>query len=254
MEFGPIDLYNGENADVLILSGDTIPVAFLDPNKDTSQARMLRDQFDAFIDNITNEFPKVIMIAGNHEHYHYDFEKTIPMLKRYLGFFDNVHVLDKQAMEIGDIVFLGGTLWTDMNKEDPVTMTSIRWMMNDFQLVNNGDHTFAPADAVADHKAMLNFLDDNITPNKTYVVVGHHAPSKQSTKPRYQNDDITNGGYSSSLEEFILDHPNIKLWTHGHTHHSFDYMIGETRVVCNPRGYIGHEHQADIFELQYIEV
>ena len=24
---------------------------------------------------------------------------------------------------------------------------------------------------------------------------------------------------------------------HGHTHHSFDYQIGEWRVVCNPHGY-----------------
>jgi hypothetical protein len=35
----------------------------------------------------------------------------------------------------------------------------------------------------------------------------------------------------------MLDRPQIKLWTHGHTHHPFDYVIGECRVVCNPRGY-----------------
>ena len=27
------------------------------------------------------------------------------------------------------------------------------------------------------------------------------------------------------------------LWIHGHTHESFDYEIGKTRVICNPRGY-----------------
>jgi hypothetical protein len=56
------------------------------------------------------------------------------------------------------------------------------------------------------------------------------------------------------LSEFILDHPKIKLWTHGHTHHSFDYVIGETRIVANPRGYIGYEAQADYFELKYFEI
>jgi hypothetical protein len=50
-----------------------------------------------------------------------------------------------------------------------------------------------------------------------------------------------NGGYCSNLEEFILDHPQIRLWTHGHMHDPSDYMIGETRVVCNPRGYVGYE-------------
>jgi hypothetical protein len=57
-----------------------------------------------------------------------------------------------------------------------------------------------------------------------------------------------NGGYSSDLSEFILDHPQIKMWTHGHTHDTFDYMIGSTRVVCNPRGYIKYEQRADEFD------
>ena len=32
-----------------------------------------------------------------------------------------------------------------------------------------------------------------------------------------------------------------RLWIHGHTHESFDYQIGKTRVVCNPRGYASIE-------------
>ena len=54
-----------------------------------------------------------------------------------------------------------------------------------------------------------------------------------------------NGGYHSDLSEFILDHPQIKLWTHGHTHHPFDYVIGETRIVCNPRGYENGSYSED---------
>jgi hypothetical protein len=29
----------------------------------------------------------------------------------------------------------------------------------------------------------------------------------------------------------------VDLWVHGHTHDSFDYRVGTTRVLCNPRGY-----------------
>jgi Icc-related predicted phosphoesterase len=90
--------------------------------------------------------------------------------------------------------------------------------------------------------------------DQKFVVVGHHAPSKTSTKPRYQNDTLMNGGYSSDLSEFILDRPQIKLWTHGHTHDKFDYMIGDTRIVCNPRGYINYEECANNFEFQLLEV
>jgi hypothetical protein len=30
--------------------------------------------------------------------------------------------------------------------------------------------------------------------------------------------------------------------------------VGETRVVCNPRGYIGYEDRADNFKLKTFEV
>jgi hypothetical protein len=103
---------------------------------------------------------------------------------------------------------------------------------------------------------MLEFIDNIIAggTSKKYVVVGHHAPSKLSTKPEYEDDVLVNGAYSSDLSEFILDRPEIKLWTHGHTHHEFDYMIGDTRIVCNPRGYINYEDQANVFKLKYVEV
>jgi hypothetical protein len=73
--------------------------------------------------------------------------------------------------------------------------------------------------------------------DKKCVVVGHHAPSFKSVHEQYASQTLMNGGYASDLSEFIMDHPQIKLWTHGHMHQPFDYVIGETRVVCNPRGY-----------------
>lgn len=47
-----------------------------------------------------------------------------------------------------------------------------------------------------------------------------------------------NGGFVSSLEDQFLGHGyNIPLWFHGHVHNSFDYNIGGTRVLTNPKGY-----------------
>jgi hypothetical protein len=86
------------------------------------------------------------------------------------------------------------------------------------------------------------------------VVVGHHAPSKASTHPRYRHETLMNTAYSSDLTEFMLNNPNIKLWTHGHTHEDFDYMVGSTRVFCNPRGYDGYEERADRFKLKNVEI
>jgi hypothetical protein len=95
-------------------------------------------------------------------------------------------------------------------------------------------------------------LDEN--PNDNFIVVGHHAPSKESTKPRYRDDYDINGAYSSDLSEFILDNPRIKIWTHGHTHDEYDYNVGSTRILCNPRGYDGYEERSYHFKLKFFDI
>jgi len=259
LEFGPIEIKNTEGADLLILSGD-ICVAVQLTHKSVNEDKRSRAIHD-FFEMCCNEYDNVIYIVGNHEHYNGDFQRTIPHLKEHLCHLDNLHILDKETVTIDDVTFIGGTLWTDMNKEDPSTLISISGMMNDFikvangKLDNNSDKPYnrikrlRPDDVVVDHKAMLEYIrtivDDKH--NQKFVVVGHHAPSKLSTKPQYKDDYEMNGAYSSELSEFILDYPQIKMWTHGHTHDTFDYLVGSTRVVCNPRGYANYEQRADDF-------
>ena len=275
LEFGTIKLDN-PGVDVLILSGDILverDLTIFDRRQYEMGIMTNRSvEFHDFMQHCSEQFPHVVYVAGNHEHYHGDFAKTLNELKQKFEYLPNVHVLDKETFELDDYVFFGGTLWTDMNKEDPLTLYRIRQRMNDFRIVDNSNrvvnfkdqdgkfHTrtarFSSEDAVEDHKLMLQKLDEVYATldTKKMIVVGHHAPSRQSTHPKYADEHLMNGGYSSELSDFILDRPKIKLWTHGHTHELFDYMIGSTRVVCNPRGYEGYEEMADLFELKVIEV
>ena len=268
LEFETIELNNTQGADVLVLSGD-ICVA-----KDLASTESVRGSKNwmKFFEHCATQFKNVIYIMGNHEHYHGDFAKSYGKLKSALAHLPNIHVMEKELISFDDVIFICGTLWTDMNKEDPHTLYSIKGYMNDYRIIQDSSndvhfrdadgnfHTrtgkFSPEQSVVEHKAMLKLIDD-VTKNnesKKFVVVGHHAPSKLSTKPKYQDDVMVNGAYSSDLSEFILDRPQIKVWTHGHTHDVFDYMLGGTRIVCNPRGYDGYEDRADQFELHYIEV
>jgi Icc-related predicted phosphoesterase len=267
LEFGDLDLTNDENADVLILGGDIFVADDLSasgtvlPVTETVQARA--ERYNNFVTRCSERFPQVILIMGNHEHYHGDFAQSARIIRGTFGDLHNVHFLDKEWRIINGVVFYGGTLWTDMNGEDPITMLRIRNMMNDFNCVKNGIQTgdryystFMPEDAVEDHHAFKRGLDDVLAlhANLPVVVVGHHAPSRASTHSRYANEKIMNGAYSTNLDNWILDRRQIKLWTHGHTHEDFDYMIGTTRVVCNPRGYDGYEARADNFKLKYVEI
>ena len=268
LEFGDIDLKNTEKADLLIISGDLLIAEYLHqfPEdgsilEDTEQSFKRRKAFEfrAFIRRINEEFPKTIVIAGNHEFYHGKWERTLCTLRQEYLKYPNITFLEDEHIIINDIVFVGGTLWSDMNKLDPITISSIRYLMNDFKLIIHDGENFrkvSPEDAIIRHKRTLKYFSEIIKKNhdKKVVVVGHHSPSRQSIHQRYKNDFEMNGGYSSDLDNFILENPNIILWTHGHTHFPFDYMIGSTRVLCNPRGYHEREESAYNFKLKYLEI
>lgn len=285
LEFGDLNIPNDQGADVLILSGDICVAADLgrpDPHGFLEGARSNR--ITDFFKRCSFQFPHVVYVLGNHEHYHGDFATTKNKIQDMLNYncLSNVYLLDREVRVIDDVTFIGGTLWTDMNNGDQLTLYHMRGMMNDFRCVENSNRVvnyktyeqingadnrekpifktrtakFSPEDAFEEHVKMKGYIQQIVEgrADQKFVVVGHHAPSQRSTHPMYANDTIMNGGYSSNLDEFIEDHPQIKLWTHGHTHHNFDYVIGETRIVCNPRGYINYEAQADTWKLQVVEV
>lgn len=269
LEFSPITLPNTENAKVLILSGDIcvahslhdhpidkpVPSDAMKPGRNQQAAVKYRE----FFHHVNMEYDHVVYVAGNHEFYHGRYPDTIQWLYDEMKNYPNIHFLDADQVVIDDVTFVGGTLWTDMNKTDPGTLQMIENMMNDFRIIRNSQQNyrrFLPKDTVAHHRMTLDHIKKVVDsdPTKKYVVVGHHAPTPLSIHEMYKDQYWMNGGYHSDLSEFILDRPQIALWTHGHTHHPFDYMMGDTRVVCNPRGYKGHDPAADHFQLKFIDI
>jgi DNA repair exonuclease SbcCD nuclease subunit len=268
LEFGDIELKNTEDADILILAGDIllaeilheIPQPEVLPDEKTwSQRQGLAYRFRSFISKVSQEFPQVLVIAGNHEFYHGRWNSSLLHLQEEYSVYPNVKFLERECVIFGDVVFIGATLWTDMNKKDPITLQSIKYAMNDFALIKNDTREYRklqPEETVIRHQTTLDYIHNTINKykGKKFVFIGHHSPSRLSTHPKYTNDYEMNGGYSSSLTQFIYDHPEIEYWIHGHTHHSFDYYLGQTNIICNPRGYHNHEESAKSFELKYFEV
>jgi len=272
LEFGPIYPKNEHDADVLVLAGD-IFVA-----DDFTRDGPLRKRYVDFLGQVCSEFPQVIYVMGNHEHYHGDFGKTVETLRHATGFYPNLHFLDKQSHVIDDVVFFGGTMWTDMNKGNDTILWDVGRLMNDFQCVKNSNKPdvtfwttqvetgekvqksrpsmFTTRDAMEDNSLFIAELTKTLDANKDkkVFVVTHHAPTFKSINPKYAHMVNMNFGYASDFSELILDNPQIKCWVHGHMHHRQQYQVGDTWVVSNPRGYIGHELIADSFELQFVEL
>lgn len=253
LEFGDCDISNNDKIDVLILGGDIMIAEDIhdfdedDPGiinlgKRQQSARLYRN----FLRRMSDQFPHIIYIAGNHEFYHGKYPDAYDYLREECAKFSNIYFLEQDTKEIDDILFVGGTLWTDMNKGDPITISDCAIMMNDYRTIRNTKNGYSklmPEVTMRQHRETVKYIRSVLAanPNKTTVVVGHHAPSKLSLKPKYAKDFHLNGAYSSDLSEIMLNNPQVKLWTHGHTHDNFDYMIGSTRVVCNPRGYLHYD-------------
>lgn len=287
LEFGTIELTNTEAADVLVLAGDICVARDIElMNNNFYSQRVRAERYLAFFEQVSKEFPRVVYVMGNHEHYHGDFAYTYGILKKATAHLTNFYLLEKETLVVDDVTFIGATVWTDMNDSDTTTLHAMPRMMNDFHGVDNslrmisrqvplyddGEYNvdrkitgyktkespakFSPEDAVDDHNKALDYIN-HVTaekPDEKFVVISHHCPSEQSVHDKYRADTVMNGGFRSNLDDFICYRPQIKLWCHGHTHEEFDYVLGETRVVCNPRGYIGHENRADYFQLKYIDV
>jgi Icc-related predicted phosphoesterase len=238
LEFCDINIKNENNADVLVLAGD-IMVASKVHKPESEYGIRFRD----FLKRVSFQFPHVIYIMGNHEFYNSGrWVGGIEDMRQACAIHDNIYFLERNMKIIDDIVFVGGTLWTDMNKGDPLTLHAVRDMMNDYNAIRNDEKGYTnlkPADTAIRHRETRDYIKHIVKEHKDKkcVVVGHHAPSYQSVHEMYRNDYLMNGAYYSSLEDIMLDNENIKLWIHGHMHNTFDYTIGKTRVVCNPRGY-----------------
>lgn len=257
LEFGDLVLPGG---DILIISGDACEARYLDKaayGPDTvyfsfEDPRRKFTRFQRFFEEECVKYRTVVMVMGNHEHYGGQFEKTYDHIKANLP--ANVHLLEKESLVIDDVLFVGATLWTDMNRADAMTMYHLKAGMNDYRIIrmqtNGNYHKLTPERTYFEHQRTLEFLKIALQNNQEreqplpVVVVTHHAPSKLSIKPCYEGDHLMNGGYSSDLSDFMLDHPEILVWTHGHTHDEFKYQIGSTTVLCNPRGYAGYEQRA----------
>lgn len=228
-------------ADVIVLCGDI--------GERTNGLEWARKRFST---------KDIIYVPGNHEYYESDLSALDDMRAKAREL--DIHFLEKDAVIIDGVRFLGTTLWTDFDRYSIEAVTTAERDMNDYRYIKcqqwwqNTDNLeqakelmtaltdsffgfdpvyFSPTVAYLLHQQSLSWLDQQLAQQyegKT-VVVTHHAPSLRST----EDNDFT---YASNLEEFIAKRANcINLWCHGHIHKPVDYRVANVRIVSNPRGY-----------------
>jgi len=225
----PYDDDGDEGNDILVIAGDF------------AVADKFTDNMRRFFLNVSNRFMEVIYVPGNHEYYHGDISNSIKNLKEHLASMHNIHVLDREVHWVADVAFIGATLWTDVWERSEHAMHVIKNGLNDYHVVRaNGYRDLDPEDTVIIHDNHKQFIFEEVAKARAenatkVVVISHHAPSHLSIHPKWAGHSL-NAAFSSDLFDPIKD-SGPDLWFHGHMHDNFDYVIGNTRVICNPRGY-----------------
>jgi len=241
--------------DVVILAGDI----FVPGSKAMRWAR----RADTFGDTVS-----IVFVPGNHEFYSGVLQTTQKEMALSAAAC-KVHLLAPGEAVIEGVRFLGCTLWTDFElpiqaKAGPTVdieraMKIAKLQLHDYSSIRRAEtpeaadqsmvhvkprkRRLTPEDTRALHQRDRAWLAQKLAEpfDGATVVVTHHAPHHGSLAPHYQANWLS-GAFVSELQGSFFDVPS--LWVHGHIHESFDYQVGNCRVVCNPRGYMRHgRHQ-----------
>jgi predicted phosphodiesterase len=213
------------DADVIVLAGDIAR-----PEPAIAWARLLDKP--------------VLYVPGNHEFYGGSLPGVLRELRR-LAAGTRIHVLDNRKVCLGGVRFLGSTLWSDFlldgdGEGREIAMREAVEKMHDFRRIHLDEGRqapFTPHASVDLYRRNAAWLEGELRHpwSGPTVVITHHAPSARSVAPRFRGSPL-NGCFASHLDH-LLGAGRAALWIHGHMHHSVDYEVDGTRVICNPRGY-----------------
>lgn len=208
------------DCDGIIIAGD-----LTSPNK-------LEHTINLFCDRFKN----VIYVLGNHEYYTSSFgvvQDTLSNIKN-----SNFKWLHRTVEVVDGFRFVGSTLWFGPSKAP-------KYMLNDFNFI----HDFTSW-VYEENKKDINFLKSEVQEGD--IVVTHHLPAHQSVHPMYALSPL-NPFFVCDVSDLITQN-KPSIWIHGHTHTSCDYILDDTRVLCNPFGYLRVEENSrfkeEPFDLQ----
>ncbi len=202
---------------------------------------------------------QIVYVMGNHEYHGFDVEDVIDRTRAAARTWD-VQLLECDQAVINGVRFLGTTMWTDfmIDGAGRGLLGSPLWyarrFMADFSVIRYQKRRLTPEASQELHRRSRGWLEKRIAEpfDGDTVVVTHHLPHKSSIHERFVGNRL-NPAFASDLSGLVR--PPVKLWIHGHTHCSCDFIVeGQTRVLCNPRGYGPHDLNRDFDESLVVEI
>lgn len=205
------------DADVLVLAGDVVDLRPRDML--WSIARLT--EFGA-------RYPNVLYVPGNHEYYGTSIEEGNDLLDSMEAKLFGVTVLKPgRVVEINGHRFLGGVMWQPRGNLPLPNPRAEK--INDHYTIQKFERQHWQ-----EYERFHRFIEAKLKPGD--IVVTHHAPHMQSIDAQWAGNSCNRWFVTPEMQPLIYERKPA-LWMHGHMHTPFDYMAGDTRIVCNPFGY-----------------
>ncbi|OWO89709.1 phosphohydrolase [Rhizobium esperanzae] len=206
------------------------------------------------------EHMPVVSTLGNHDFYGSSIDRALEIAKtRTAG--TNLHVLENEAFEVGELRVIGATLWTDFEIpfgiENELPLDERRALafhvctreVIDFKKIRRSDERkegetgfITVQEMIRRHQESRAYIEAELAKpfdGKTLVLT-HHAPLFRSINPQYHGY-ASNAAFASDLSN-VIHTGKPDYWVHGHVHHFLDYREADTRIICNARGYHDERH------------
>jgi Icc-related predicted phosphoesterase len=214
---------NENVADVIVLSGDIGVGTSILP----------------FIEHLISLGHQVILVLGNHDYYGNHVDALIDQWRTIANTIPELHFLQEESVVIGEIEFIGATLWTSLgtnNKEEPIDyfVRQSAKKSDDFTKILNWTPELMKERFYREFDSLKSMVKSSNAKYK--IVCTHYLPSYQSIHSSYYGH-TSNALFATEISSWICDE-DIAIWFHGHTHTSANYLINDTYVSCNPLGYV----------------
>lgn len=197
---------------------------------------------------------KIIYVLGNHEGEGIGFKGAVDYAKERLAKSQTgiIH-LENETHVIEDVQFIGATYWTNFQlfgEREFYFATHHCKKCNDFETIPD----LSIGNAVKWHDTSYAYIENVLYNNNNQyrknVVLTHFTPSAHSVAEQFKKDLLS--AYFSNRDEALMGFDGF--WIHGHTHFEFDYMLGDTNVICNPRGYETHRRSVPMPEREHKKI
>lgn len=190
----------------------------------------------------------IIFVPGNHDFYGDKvFEKALEKLRRCSAEV-GISMLYRDSVNIDGVLFSGVTGWSSLDclgQPDPFDAWHIQRSISDFKCIKGWT-----VDAmIEESRKDYNYIKTVIGNPGNKVIISHFPPLVELNDSRYPISTLTKY-FHNNWASLIASSNAPKYWIYGHTHHSYNPTLNETRFVSNQKGY-EKERQAIPYNIDY---